>query len=306
MTKEKKTIPKIKFKSGYVAIAGQPNVGKSTLLNRLLGEKIAAVSEKPQTTRNRISGIKNSPHSQIIFIDTPGIHRPKNKLGEYMIEVIKRALNDTNFILYLTEVNERIQVQDGYFLTALLKTDTPMFLIINKIDNLKKKELMLPVIDQYLRWREFVEVIPVSALTGENLETLENKILEYLPPGPRYFPSDQITEETERFLVAELIREKIFQFTGDEIPYAEAVKVEEFKLREEKGLLYIRAYIFVEKDSQKKIIIGAGGQKLKQIGTHAREEIENRFGHKVYLDLWVKVREKWRQNWKILQELGYH
>jgi GTP-binding protein Era len=155
-------------------------------------------------------------------------------------------------------------------------------------------------------WREFVEVIPVSALTGENLETLEIKILEYLPPGPRYFPSDQITEETERFLVAELIREKIFQFTGDEIPYAEAVKVEEFKLREEKNLLYIRAYIFVEKDSQKKIIIGAGGQKLKQIGTHARVEIENRFGHQVYLDLWVKVREKWRQNWKILQELGYH
>jgi len=303
---EKQLLPKnSSFKSGYVAISGQPNVGKSTLLNRFLGEKLAIVSEKPQTTQTRISGIKSAPHYQIIFLDTPGIHQPKHKLGEYMMEVIQKTLEDVDLILYLTEVNDKIQVQDGQFLTSLIKTEIPTFLVINKIDKLKKMEVLLPVINQFLRWRKFVEVIPISALKGENLELLERKIVEYLPLGPQYFPSDQITEESERFLAAELIREKIFQLTGEEIPYAGAVKVEEFKLREEKDLLYIRAFIFVEKASQKRIIIGAGGQKLKQIGTLAREEMEVRFGHKVYLDLWVKVKEKWRQNWQSLRDLGY-
>jgi len=303
---EKELLPKnSSFKSGYVAISGQPNVGKSTLLNCLLGEKLAIVSEKPQTTQTRISGIKSAPHYQIIFLDTPGIHQPKHKLGEYMMEVIQKTLKDADLILYLTEINDKIQIQDGQFLTSLIKIEIPTFLVINKIDKLKRKEALLPVIDQYFRWRKFSEVIPISALTGENLELLEGKILQYLPYGPQYFPSDQITEESERFLAAELIREKIFQFTGEEIPYAGAVKVEEFKLREEKNLLYIRAFIFVEKDSQKRIIIGAGGQKLKQIGTLAREEMEARFRHKVYLDLWVKVKEKWRQDWQSLRELGY-
>ncbi len=304
---EKELLPKnSSFKSGYVAISGQPNVGKSTLLNCLLGEKLAIVSEKPQTTQTRISGIKSTPHYQIIFLDTPGIHQPKHKLGEYMMEVIQKTLKDADLILYLTEINDKIQIQDGQFLTSLIKIEIPTFLVINKIDKLKQKEVLLPVIDQYFRWRKFSEVIPISALTGENLELLEGKILQYLPYGPQYFPSDQITEESERFLAAELIREKIFQFTGEEIPYAGAVKVEEFKLREEKNLLYIRAFIFVEKDSQKRIIIGAGGQKLKQIGTLAREEMEARFRHKVYLDLWVKVKEKWRQDRQSLRELGYH
>jgi len=304
---EKELLPKnSSFKSGYVAISGQPNVGKSTLLNCLLGEKLAIVSEKPQTTQTRISGIKSAPHYQIIFLDTPGIHQPKHKLGEYMMEVIQKTLKDADLILYLTEVNDKIQIQDGQFLTSLIKIEIPTFLVINKIDKLKQKEVLLPVIDQYFRWRKFSEFIPISALTGENLELLEGKILQYLPYGPQYFPSDQITEESERFLAAELIREKIFQFTGEEIPYAGAVKVEEFKLREEKNLLYIRAFIFVEKDSQKRIIIGTGGQKLKQIGTLAREEMEARFRHKVYLDLWVKVKEKWRQDRQSLRELGYH
>jgi len=293
------------FKSGYVSIIGRPNVGKSTLLNSLLGEKVAIVTPKPQTTRNRIRGIKNLPNAQIVFIDTPGIHKPRERLGEFMVKEATLALKDIDLAIVIVE--PRVPELADERLIDVVKTSRnkfrfPVILVINKIDTVKKAEL-LPVIDEYSKLMDFSEIIPISALKGDGLDILLQKVVEYLPEGPKYYPDDIVTDQLERFMVSEIIREKIMNLTEDEIPYSVAVEVTQWE--EKEGIIIISANIYVEKDTQKGIIIGKKGAKLKSIGTEARKEIEGLLGTKVYLELWVKVKEAWRKKPGVLRELGY-
>ncbi len=293
------------FKSGYVSIIGRPNVGKSTLLNSLLGEKVAIVTPKPQTTRNRIRGIKNLPNAQIVFIDTPGIHRPRERLGEFMVKEATLALKDIDLAIVMVE--PRLPELADERLIDVVKTSRnkfqfPVILVINKIDTVKKAEL-LPIIDEYSKLMDFSEIIPISALKGDGLDILLQKVVEYLPEGPKYYPDDIVTDQLERFMVSEIIREKIMNLTEDEIPYSVAVEVTQWE--EKEGIIIISANIYVEKDTQKGIIIGKKGAKLKSIGTEARKEIEGLLGTKVYLELWVKVKEAWRKKPGALRELGY-
>jgi GTP-binding protein Era len=293
------------FKSGYVSLIGRPNVGKSTLLNSMLGEKVAIVTPKPQTTRNRIRGIKNLPNAQIVFIDTPGIHRPREKLGEFMVKEATLALKEVELVVLMVE--PRLPEPADERLVEVVKTSRsrfqfPVILAINKIDTVKKSEL-LPVIDDYSKMMDFSEIIPISALKGDGLDILLQKVVEYLPEGPKYYPDDMVTDQLERFMVAEIIREKIINLTKDEIPYSVAVEVSQWQ--EKEGIIIINANIYVEKDTQKGIIIGKKGAKLKSIGTEARKEIEALLGTKVYLELWVKVKEAWRKKPGALRELGY-
>ena len=291
------------FKSGFVALIGRPNAGKSTLLNRLLGEKIAIISPKPQTTRNRILGIKNLPCGQIIFLDTPGIHRSKNLLNQSMVRTALATLQEVDVICLLIEADAPDHEDNLLILENLKTVRNPVFLVINKID-LVPKGALLPVMERYSRTRPFEQIIPLSALHGEGVQVLTEELLKILPEGPRLFPEDMITDLPERFLAAELIREKIFQLTHEEIPYSTAVEVEEFKEREGKNLVVIRAAIQVERESQKGILIGEKGRMLKEIGRRAREEIEALLGAKVYLELWVKVEKGWRDDPRALQRLG--
>ncbi|MGQ9629912.1 MAG: GTPase Era [bacterium] len=289
------------FKSGFVAIVGRPNVGKSTLLNRLVGERLAIISEKPQTTRNRITGILTGELYQIIFLDTPGIHMPRDKLGEYMVGIIRGVLRDADVAVGMVEAGGG---PDEELLRTLDGVNIPKILAINKVDTVAK-ETLLPLIDAYSKRGIFEEIFPISATQGDNVDELLEGIVDRLPPGEMYYDADTYTDQTERFIVAEIIREKIFQETSAEIPYASAVKVEELKRREGGGC-YIEADIFVEKDSQKGIVIGKGGAKLKRIGERARPEIELFLGcDKVYLKLWVKVRKNWRKDEEALRWLGY-
>ncbi|RKY01014.1 GTPase Era [Candidatus Poribacteria bacterium] len=292
------------MKSGYVSIVGEPNVGKSTLLNMLLGEKLAIVTPKPQTTRNRITGILTTDEYQIIFLDTPGMLKPRYKLQEYMVEMVKNAIADADLILYMIDVSHLPREDiEKEILDMIKSSGKKAVLVMNKID-LISKPMLLPLMAAYKDKFDFADIVPISALKNDGLDILVKVIVEHLPEGPMLFPPDQISDLPVRFFVGELIREKVFLLTRQEIPYASSVMVEEFKERES-GVIYIRATIFVEKDSQKKIIIGKGGNMLKKIGTMAREELEASFGKPVYLELWVKVREKWRQNPKDLKELGY-
>lgn len=292
------------MKSGYVSIVGEPNVGKSTLLNMLLGEKLAIVTPKPQTTRNRITGILTTDEYQIIFLDTPGMLKPRYKLQEYMVEMVKNAIADADLILYMIDVSHLPREDiEREILDMIKSSGKKAILVMNKID-LISKPMLLPLMAAYKDKFDFADIVPISALKNDGLDILVKVIVEHLPEGPMLFPPDQISDLPVRFFVGELIREKVFLLTRQEIPYASSVMVEEFKERES-GVIYIRATIFVEKDSQKKIIIGKGGNMLKKIGTMAREELEASFGKPVYLELWVKVREKWRQNPKDLKELGY-
>ena len=292
------------MKSGYVSIVGEPNVGKSTLLNMLLGEKLAIVTPKPQTTRNRITGILTTDEYQIIFLDTPGMLKPRYKLQEYMVEMVKNAIADADLILYMIDVSHLPREDiEREILDMIKSSGKKAVLVMNKID-LISKPMLLPLMAAYKDKFDFADIVPISALKNDGLDILVKVIVEHLPEGPMLFPPDQISDLPVRFFVGELIREKVFLLTRQEIPYASSVMVEEFKERES-GVIYIRATIFVEKDSQKKIIIGKGGNMLKKIGTMAREELEASFGKPVYLELWVKVREKWRQNPKDLKELGY-
>ena len=292
------------FRSGFVTLVGRPNVGKSTLLNALLGEKLAIVSEKPQTTRNRILGIRHLPDAQIVFLDTPGIHKPRQKLNQYMVKAALDTYQEVDVVLVLVEATQPPGPGDRYILETLKPVQTPVFLVLNKIDLVPKPHL-LPLMDTYRGLYPFQELIPVSARTGENLQDLVDTLLRYLPQGPRYFPEDMITDQPERFLVAEIVREKVFQLTEEEIPYATAVQVEEMAERPEKGLLYIRALILMEHESQKGIIVGKGGARIREIGKRAREEIERLLGTRVYLDLWVKVLPDWRKREDALRSLGY-
>jgi GTP-binding protein Era len=292
------------FKSGFISLIGRPNVGKSTLLNLLLGEKIAIISDKPQTTRNRILGIKNHPAGQIIFLDTPGIHRARSRLNQSMVKAALETYNEVDGVCFMIEADHPDNEENDFILETLHKVEKPVFLVINKIDLIPKTEL-LPIMERYSRLRWFFQIIPISALLGDGAEVLLGELLKVLPEGPRLFPEDMITDLPERFLVAELIREKVFQLTREEIPYATAVAVEDFKEREEKNLIVIRATIQVERESQKGILIGERGKMLKEIGRLAREEIEALLGAKVFLELWVKVEKNWREDPRALRRLGY-
>ena len=292
------------FKSGFIALVGRPNVGKSTLLNVLVGEKIAIVSAKPQTTRSRITGIKTTEEAQLIFMDTPGLARPRSALNRHMIQIAHEAYQQVDLILLVTEASEVDHTADDAFILQQLKeVKTPIFLVINKID-LTDHRQVLPLIEAYRGRFPFAEYVPVSALKGVNIEALLRAIIQYLPEGPRYFPSDQLTDQPEKFVIAELIREQIFTQTEQEVPYQTAVMVEQME-DTESGILRVEATIYVERDSQKGIIIGKRGNRLKQIGQVARQEIERRLNTRVYLALWVKVRKDWSENEQLIRDMGY-
>jgi GTP-binding protein Era len=285
------------FRSGFVSIIGRPNSGKSTLLNSLVGEKIAIVTHKPQTTRSNIQGMvnlqakKGRPGGQIIFVDTPGVHKPGNSLNRRMMDQVRMALGQCDLILLLIDVTQPFGAGDKFVLDMLKRYRSQIFLVLNKID-LIAKEALLPRIAKYAELRSFAEVLPVSALKKEGLDLLLERVISALPQGPRHFPQEQITDQSERALVAELVREKVLQHAGQEVPYASAVRIEEFETKPH--LTRVAAAIYCERDGQKAILIGKGGQMLKKIGTAARFEIEKRLGTKVYLELFVKVRPGWR------------
>lgn len=291
------------FKSGFVAVIGRPNVGKSTLVNSLIGQKVAIMSDKPQTTRNKILCVLSNEDAQILFIDTPGIHKPKHKLGEYMVRTAEATLKEVDVILFVVDATEKKGPGEAYILERLSQVSTPVILVVNKIDTLSKQAL-LPVIDQYTGERDFAAVVPVSALEKTNLTVLVEEIKRHLEPGPQYYPEDMITDQPERLVIAEMIREKVLHHTREEIPHAIAVDIEEITTRPNDDL-YVRAVIYVERDSQKGIVIGAGGQLLKEIGRQARGDIQNLLGSKIYLDLWVKVKKDWRNREGILRSFGY-
>ena len=290
------------FRSGYVSIIGRPNVGKSTLLNSILGEKIAIVTPKPQTTRNKIMGIKTLPDAQIIFIDTPGIHRPRHKLGETMVRTALEALNEVDVILFMVEPYEPGK-GDRAIIDLLKRVQSPVFLLINKIDIVKKSDILL-IIDHFKGLYPFKEIIPVSAIKQDGISLLIKTIHDYLPSGPTYYPDDLITDQMERFMVSEIIREKTMDMTEEELPHSVAVEVAGWKERED-GLISISCNIYVEREGQKAIIIGKRGAMLKSIGSAARVDIEKLLNTKVFLELWVKVKKNWRNDKQLLNELGY-
>ena len=291
------------FKSGFVAVVGRPNVGKSTLINALIGDKIVIVSDKAQTTRNRIICVYTDQDKQIVFMDTPGIHKPKHKLGEFMVTAAVDSLKEVEAVLFLVAANEKRGPGDNFIIEQLEKVKVPVYLCVNKIDTLTKEDL-LKVIVSYQDAYPFAGVIPISALEKENLDVLLKELTSTLPEGPQYFPEDMITDQPERLLISDMIREKILLTTRDEVPHSIAVEVEEMKTRDD-GTTYIRATIFVERDSQKGIIIGNKGAMLKQLGAQSRLDIQRLLGTKVYLDLWVKVKKDWRNKSGMLSELGY-
>jgi len=293
------------FKSGYVALIGAPNVGKSTLLNRFLEEKISITGPKPQTTRNRILGILTEPDCQIIFVDTPGIHRARDDFNKSLVETALITLNEADAICFLIEVPETDRNMNAFILENLGKIETPVVLVINKIDLLRFKNDLLPVIERYNKLRKFLAVVPISAATGEGVESLLGEILAVLPEGPLYYPEDYLTDQPERFLVAEMIREKIFHLLRQEVPYAVAVTVEKFAENAGGLRIDIEAAIHVERDSQKAILIGKKGQMLKEIGKQARQDIEKLLGRHVYLGLFVRVQKDWRKDRRALAEFGY-
>lgn len=291
------------FKSGFVAIVGKPNVGKSTLINDFLGCKLSIVTPKPQTTRKKIMGVLTKEDCQIVFYDTPGIMEPKYELQKYMVKEAYEAIEDADVILMMAEPFEPPAEKDKDFFEKLSHLNIPVILAINKID-LVEKDSLIPVLSAYNQQFNFAEIVPISALKGTNLDLMLNLVVKYLPEGEPFYPEDYMTDYNERFLASEIIREKVFEFYGEEIPYSTTVEIEEFKEREA-GKDFIKAIIFVERDSQKGIIIGENGKAIKRVGVIAREEIEKQIGRKVYLELWVKVMEKWRKDKKKMYKLGY-
>jgi GTP-binding protein Era len=293
------------FKSGFVTIIGRPNVGKSTLMNQLIGQKIAIMSDKPQTTRNTIQTIITTEEGQIVFIDTPGIHKPKHKLGEFMNKSAQNTFRQVDVILWLVEPDMKIGKGDEYIIEQLEKIKTPVILIINKIDTISKDKI-LEVIATYKDAYNFAEIIPVSALTGDNTKEIPKLLLEYLEEGPQFFSEDMITDQPERQLVAELIREKALHLLQQEIPHGIAVVIDRMKNRDNKDIVDIDATIICEKDSHKGIIIGKQGSMLKQIGSNARKDIENLLGSKVNLQIWVKIKNNWRDSDFLLKNYGFN
>ncbi|MCM3716862.1 GTPase Era [Fictibacillus phosphorivorans] len=293
------------YKSGFVTIIGRPNVGKSTLLNQVIGQKIAIMSDKPQTTRNKIQAVYTTDESQVIFIDTPGIHKPKHKLGDFMTRTAQQTLNEVDLILFVINAEEGYGRGDQFIIDRLQNVKNPVFLVVNKIDKVHPDEL-LPLIDMYRNKLDVAEVVPISALKGNNVDTLLNQIVSYLEEGPQYYPEDQVTDHPERFITAELIREKVLHLTREEIPHSVAVVIEEMKVREEKNVVFVNATIIVERASQKGIVIGKQGKMLKEIGKRARVDIETLLGSKVFLELYVKVQNDWRNRQKQLAEFGFN
>lgn len=291
------------FKSGFITIIGRPNVGKSTLLNRFVGQKVAIMSDKAQTTRNRIQGVVTDEESQVVFIDTPGIHKPKHALGDFMLKAAYSALKGVDGILVVVNAAEKIGPGDRLVIERVKQADIPVFLVINKIDLVTPDELF-PIIDSYRQEHDFDEIYPISATEGNNVDELIKGIKNILPTGPQYYPADQVMDHPEYFIVAEFIREKILELTREEIPHSVAVQVESMK-RNEDDKIEIQAAIIVERSSQKGIIIGAQGSMIKKIGQRARRDIEILLGDKVYLDLWVKVQKNWRDRRAQLNDFGY-
>ncbi|WP_243386287.1 GTPase Era [Bacillus kexueae] len=292
------------FKSGFVSIIGRPNVGKSTFVNRVIGQKIAIMSDKPQTTRNKIQGVYTTNDSQIVFIDTPGIHKPKHKLGDFMMKVANNTLKEVDLILFMVNATEGFGRGEEFILERLKETKTPVFLVINKIDQVHPDDL-LGIIDQYKDKYNFKEIIPISALQGNNIENLLQEIESYLPEGPQYYPSDQVTDHPERFIISELVREKVLHLTREEVPHSVAVVIDSIERRENNEAVYVAATIIVERDSQKGIVIGKQGKMLKEIGQRARVDIENLLGSRVFLELWVKVQKDWRNRLTQLRDFGF-
>ncbi|WP_046214718.1 GTPase Era [Paenibacillus wulumuqiensis] len=295
---------KKQFKSGFVAIVGRPNVGKSTLMNQVIGQKIAIMSDKPQTTRNKIHGVYTTEEMQIVFLDTPGVHKRQSKLGDFMNQTALNTLNEVEAALFLVDAAEGLGGGDRFIIEHLKKVKTPVFLVINKIDQVAPEQL-LPIIDKYRSLHEFAEIVPISAKLGNNVNTLLEQLGKYLPQGPQYYPDDQVTDHPEQFVCAELIREKILQMTREEIPHSIAVTIEDM-YTQENGLVNISAVIYVERDSQKGIIIGKQGALLKEVGKRARMDIQNLLGSKTFLELWVKVKKDWRNQDRVLKDLGFH
>lgn len=293
------------FKSGFVSIIGKPNAGKSTLLNRLTREKVAIISNKPQTTRNTIKTILTDSESQIIFIDTPGVHRPKTKLGEYMIHAINESLGNVDIVIYLVDVTKTyIKEEERELLEKLKAANKKVILGLNKIDMIEKQEL-LPIIDKYKNEMDFSGIYPISAKDGYGVDDILGKIRLLLPEGPMYYPEDALTDQPEREIVAEIIREKMLRLLDDEVPHGIGVEIMKFKDRENKDLVDIEATIYCEKSSHKGIIIGKKGAMLKKIGMYAREDIENMLNTKVNLQLWVSIKDDWRNSKAMLNTLGY-
>lgn len=290
-------------KSGFVSIIGRPNVGKSTFMNRVIGHKIAIMSDKAQTTRNKIQGVMTREDAQIIFLDTPGIHKPKHKLGDYMMRVAKNTLSEIDAIMFMVNVNEDIGRGDEYIMEMLKNVKTPVFLVLNKID-LVHPDALMTKIEKYKTYMDFTEIVPISALEGLNVDHFIDVLKDYLPEGPKYYPDDQISDHPEQFVVGEIIREKILHLTSEEIPHAIGVNVDRM-IKESEERVRIEATIFVERDSQKGIVIGKGGKKLKEVGKRARRDIEMLLGSKVYLELWVKVQKDWRNKVNFIRQMGY-
>ncbi|MCB2288787.1 GTPase Era [Clostridium sp. CS001] len=291
------------FKSGFVTIIGRPNVGKSTLINFIMGEKLSIVSNRPQTTRNNIQTILTNKDSQIIFVDTPGMHKPRHKLGEYMVKVAKQSTSEVDVILFITTPGDEIEPGDIHILEQFKDINTPVFLLVNKIDE-NTQERVAKTIKSYSEYFSFKEIIPISAMKGKNVDVVTNLIAENIPEGPMYYPEDMITDQQERFIITEIIREKALKLLSQEVPHGIAVEIISMK-RDEKNLYNIEANMLCEKDSHKGIIIGKGGKTLKQISTYARQDIVKFLGENVYLRLWVKVKKEWRDTSSILKDLGY-
>jgi len=298
--KEKKS----NFKSGFIAIIGRPNVGKSTFLNHVVGQKVAIMSDKPQTTRNKVQGVVTTEDSQLIYIDTPGIHKPKHKLGDFMLKVARNTLREVDVIMFMVNAEEKIGPGDRFIIEMLQNTETPVFLIINKLDLVHPEEL-LKIIVSYKSEYDFAEIVPISALNGSNTDRLLETLKKYLPEGPKYYPDDQVTDHPERFIISEFIREKVLHLTREEIPHSIAVVIEKIKKESDRDVVNVMATIVVERDSQKGIVIGKRGALLKEIGTKARYDIEMLLGTKVFLELWVKVEKDWRNKPGRLSEYGF-
>ncbi|KRG14986.1 GTPase Era [Lederbergia galactosidilytica] len=296
------------FKSGFISIIGRPNVGKSTFLNRVIGQKIAIMSDKPQTTRNKVQGVLTTDEAQMIFIDTPGIHKPKHKLGDFMMKIAVNSLKEVDIILFMVNAEEGFGRGEEFILEKLNGVQTPVFLVINKIDliiDLIAPDKLLTIIDTYKEKYEFAEIIPISAMEGNNVDRLLEQVQIRLEEGPQFYPADQVTDHPERFIVAELIREKALHLTREEVPHSLAVTIDKMERRKEKEMIDVMATIIVERDSQKGIIIGKQGNMLKEIGKRAREDIEKLLGSKVYLELWVKVQKDWRNKAFHLRDFGF-
>ncbi|MDP5273100.1 GTPase Era [Chengkuizengella sp. 2205SS18-9] len=292
------------YKSGFVSIIGRPNVGKSTFLNQVIGQKIAIMSDKPQTTRNKIHGVYTKDDTQIVFMDTPGIHKPKSKLGRFMLSIVENALSEVDVILFVVDVEQGIGKGDRFIIEQLKSVRTPVILVLNKID-LVHPEQLLPIITTYKDLYEFSEIVPISAKMGNNIQPLLDQIRKNLPDGPQYYPEDQVTDHPEQFICAELIREKLLEVTREEVPHSIAVQIEQMK-QDDNGVVHISALIYVERKSQKGIIIGKHGSVLKEIGRKSRQDMQRLLGSKIFLELWVKVKKDWRNQDIVLKDLGFH